>query len=64
MPTLFISLPSLKLRLDMPREGTKTLLMLPEACLLNMIEIRYAPVGDENINSSESFWYFEIRNAT
>ena len=33
-------------------------------CHVTSIEIRYAPGGDENINSSESFWYFEIRNAT
>ena len=31
--------------------------------LPHMIEIRYTPGGDENIDSSESFWYFEIRNA-
>ena len=47
----------------MPREGTKTLISAV-ICKQLRIEIRYAPIGDENINSSESFWYFEIRNAT
>ena len=32
----------------MPREGTKTWLILPLAAAFKNIEIRYAPGGDEN----------------
>ena len=38
-----------KLRLNMPREGTKTFLMLFVILFKYLIEIKYAPGGDENI---------------
>ena len=44
----------LSLRLNMPREGTKTMDVITYQKSYKEIEIKYAPGGDENLNRKQS----------